>query len=681
MNFHELEKMLLEHFETLCSSCGDAFQTDADGDELWKTYLDSFSPQKNPIFRERTEHDCSCCRHFIKNIGGVVFLNGVLDKQTIWGFEVNDPEYQQVLDAMNDYVQDRTITDVYLSKDMSVGTVSSLEYRDGNVNSFEHFWLPLPRTMIYRGGWGTLGTELSMIRDTAHVFERSLTEITLDAIDTILELIRSNTLYKGAEWKSAIEELRKHKVRYDILEEGKKGLYAWANVKKVGPVIGKIRNHSIGVLLTDVSAGTELNEAVTRYERIVAPANYKRPKAIFTAKMLEEAKKTIMELGYMDSLPRRYARLDDITVNNILFSNRDAAKRISGGVFDDMMAEAKNSAKRFDRVEEIPIERFISDVLPDAREIEAYVENRHAANMVSLIAPVDADAPSLFKWGNPFSWAYSGNVTDSAIRENVKNAGGNVDGVLRFSIQWNDRGEWDRNDLDAHCKGPGGMDIAFYSKYDARSGGQLDVDITHPQNGKPAVENITWSHRNSMPCGDYHFFVHQYCMRGGRNGFRAELAADGETYSFDYPKELRQNESVHVAVVTVNKDRTFTVKPLLSPTTASREIWGIKTVSFVPVSVVMLSPNYWDEQTGIGNKHYMFMLKGCVNPEKPNGFYNEFLKQELADHKRVFEALGGRMAVDESEDQLSGLGFSSTLRNELVVKVKGSTERVMKIKF
>ena len=595
---------------------------------------------------------------------------------------MDDPGYQVVLNAVDALVKSANVTQEFITNEYSFGTEESREYDQDYklVTTWEHFYLRVPKEWRYRGR-DTIDSERSRRRSAAEVFGRALREITMDSIDTVLELIRSNTLYKGAEWEKQITDLRKMKTDYEKIPEEQRELYVWRIAPSVGPVMSRIRNHSIGTLLTDISEGTDLNEAVRRYEAIVAPANYKRPKAIFTKKMLEEAQKTVQELGYMDSLRRRYAKLDDITVNNILFSNRDASKRIQGGnVFDEMMGEAKATPKKFDRVQEIGIEQFISDVLPDATSIEAYVENKHEKNMCSLIAPVNADAPSMFKWNNAFSWAYSGNIADSDIARNVKAAGGNIHGVLRFSIQWNDA-EYSQNDLDAHCVEPHGEEIYFGHLHSAETGGTLDVDIIHPRRGVPAVENIVYVSKDRMTNGTYRFYVHQFSNRGGRDGFRAEIEMDGQIFRYNYTKELRQGEKVPVADITFEKDGTFSIKEHLQSTTAVREIWGVKTMNFTPVTVVMYSPNYWDEQNGIGNKHYMFMLKDCVNPENPNGFYNEFLKQELADHKRVFEALGGKMAVEATDDQLSGLGFSSTLRNELIVKVKGSTERLMKIKF
>ncbi|MBO5969874.1 MAG: hypothetical protein J6S14_15410 [Clostridia bacterium] len=440
-----------------------------------------------------------------------------------------------------------------------------------------------------------------------------------------------------------------------------------------------MRNHSIGTLLTDITEGTDLETAVKRYENIVAPTNYKRPKAIFTQKMLDDAKKKLEEMGYMNSLGRRFARLDDVTVNNVLFADRSVVSRMkqtdAADVFASLSADTQKKPLKFDRAEEITIEKFLSDVLPTAKKVEAYVENRHSRNMVSLIAPKDPEAPSMFKWDNPFSWAYTGNIADSDIRENVKNAGGSVTGDLRFSIQWNDE-KLCSDDLDAHCECPAGH-IFFGRK---RVGtGELDVDIICP--GKtPAVENITWPSRRGMPDGKYSFFVHCYSRCGGDNRFRAEIEFDGQIYQYTSPRIINQGENIPVATVT-KKGSQFTIEHRLNAGQSSKEIWNIHTNTFVPVTLICHSPNYWNEMQGCGNKHYFFLLKDCQNPDSPSGFFNEYLKNELLEHKRVFEALGTKMAAESTENQLSGLGFSETQRSELVVKVTGATERVLKIKF
>lgn len=615
MNFNEFKEKFQQNFSDMVKDADTLFEVDADKDELWNLYLDSFPARTNKIFRQRREHDCSCCRHFIKAIGNVVTIKDG-NVRTMWEFTTGDETYQTVVNALDAYLREKTVKDVFVSKEAFVGVDSNFEFLDGtNHIKWDHFYLNIPKKFVDRTS-RSIGDIQGAFRDIRNVFNRSLAEITEDAIMTVLELIASNTLYRGAEWKDVLTKFLQYKRAYDKLPEEKKSNFAWENAKTAGGVIGKIRNHSIGTLLVDISEGTDLDAAVRKYEKIVAPANYKRPMAIFTKKMLEDAKKTISDLGYMESLGRRFATLDDISVNNILYANRDAAKRIANGaadVFDEMLAEVSSTAKKFTRVEEIGIEKFISDVLPTAKSIEVFLENRHAPNMVSLIAPRNADAQTMFKWDNGFSWAYSGNITDSDVKQNVKNAGGKVDGDLRFSIQWNEDGN-DNCDLDAHCKEPGGFEIFFSTAKKPRfspTNGQLDIDIIHPC-GNVAVENITWASRKTMRAGKYLFFVHQY-SGSAKKGFRAEIEFNGNVYSFDYNKAMYSGNVVNVAEVTLDVNGNFSIKELLPSNVSSREVWNLKTNQFVPVTVMMYSPNYWDEQDSIGHKHYMFMLKDCVN--------------------------------------------------------------------
>ena len=684
--FMKFKMELQKHFDEMQKKADYLFEVNLDKGELWETYLNSFPAGTNNLYRKRTEHDCSCCRHFIKSIGNAVMIK---DNQmhTIWELNLGDTTYQPVCDALDAFVKSHSVTDIYISKFDKIGTDFNFEEIDGKSHQWDHFFLKLPNKYVnttIRSNEEVRG----QYRDTRNVFKRSLDEITMDALDTILELINSNTLYKGEEWKSVLTEFRKYKKEYELLEsDEEEELYAWEKSVKAGMAIGRIRNHSIGTLLVNVSEDMDLDLAVKKYEQIVAPINYRRPKAIFTKKMLEDAKKTITELGYMDSLQRRFANLNDITVNNVLFSNKNAARKMldADDIFGQMEKDAVVSPKKFSRVEEISAQDFIDKVLPTTKEIEAFVENKHEKNFVSMIAPVNPDAKTMFKWNNGLSWAYSGNITDSDMKQNVKAAGGNVDGVLRFSIMWNE-GQNDNSDLDAHCKEPDGNEIYFNNCRKpsmSRCGGQLDIDITHPMEqmvGKPSVENITWADMSRMKPGVYKFFVNQYAARGSK-GFKAEIEFNGEIFAFEYNSPVSGN--VQVAEVILDENGNFSIKEKLSGSSSisSREIWGVNTNQFVPVSVISYSPNYFDEQDGIGHRHLFFFLKGCINPENPNGFYNEYLDNKLAQHKRFFEALGAKCHVEDTDDQLSGLGFSMTKRAELIVKVKGATERIMKIKF
>lgn len=682
-DFVKMRDALIDHFNKMTKDATHLFEVDVNKDELWNLYLDSFPKGTNEIYRKRREHDCSCCRHFIKTIGNAVVIKNN-EIETIWDFNYGDTTYQPVLNALSVFIKSHVVTDIFVIKEKRIGVSKNFEtLPSSEVKTWEHFYLELPNKFVNKT-YRTVGDLKGDFRDTKNVFKRSLEEITEDSILTVLELINSNSLHRGTEWKALLKELLKYKKDYDKLEDSKKDNYVWEQSVKVGSVIGRIRNYSIGTLLVNISEGMELNTAVSKYDYIVCGANYKRSKPIFTKKMLDDAIKTITDMGYMDSLQRRYATLNDISVNDILFCNRDSAKRINDSGIDDlfesMKKEVTSKPKKFSKVEEVNIDKFIADILPTANELEVYLENKHASNMVSLIAPVNKDSKTMFKWNNNFSWAYSGNMADS-MKEKVKAVGGNVDGVLRFSILWNDvDGYWDESDLDAHCIEPTSEEI-FYSHKVSRTGGNLDVDITHPSRGMAAVENITWSDKRKMKPGIYRFFVYQFANRRSKYGFRAEIEFDGQIRSFNYNKGLRQNEDVQVAEVILDENGNFSIKELLPATTSSKEIWGVKSNQFIPVSVVCYSPNYWEEGNGSGNKHVFFMLKDCKNTEEPNGFYNEYLNQELYNHRKVMEALGAKAKVEDCEDQLSGVGFSTTKRDEVIVKVKGSTERIMKVKF
>jgi hypothetical protein len=703
MAFIDFSKAITQQFANMVKGEATLYLSEVSKDTLWDTYLGSFPEGTNPIYKERTEYDCQCCRSFIRTVGGLVtIVNGEL--VSIWDVQIGG-YYQVVADALSAVVKAAAIDNIFLHTEKVAGVAKNFQQiLSGEILTWNHFHVNLPASVVVRGD--TIGPKQSESRSTHDVFLRGLQSITTDAIDTTIDLITQNSLYRGEEHLRAVQEFQKFKLKFDKLpkrvEPGtfvvspslEQDLFVWANQTATSLAISRIRNTAIGTLLSDLSEDKDLEYAVKSFEQKVAPTNYKRTTSLVTKVMIAKAQAKIEELGLTSALERRYATLEDIKVTNVLHANRVTKKAMN--VFETLSSAVPEKVKNFDKVEEVPIAKFLSDILPKAESISVMFENRHAGNLVSLIAPVDPTAHGLFKWSNNFSWSYAGEVADS-MRDRVAQLGGRVDGALRFTHAWN-HPEVGRNaslmDLhvfmpgsSAHREGchdsyPSGRRVGWNHRNDNLSGGTQDVDHTAAAaEGFIPVENISFPSLGRMPEGKYVFKIHNWEHRSPTNsGFKAEIEFGGQIFYYNHPQPMKQKEWVTLAEVTL-RNGVFTIEHKLASSQSSMSKWNLNSQTFQKVNVVMLSPNHWDGQLGIGNRHYFFMLDGCHNEEKARGFYNEFLSAELEPHRKTMEMVGSKMRTEQSDRQLSGLGFSSTQRAELLCQVNGSFSRVVKIIF
>ena len=688
--FKKFRDDLNEHFQQqltyLHDNQGVLYTLDIPYDTLWNLYLESFPNEIKGIYREKAWHNCSACKKWMKKMGNVVSIdedvNNTYKITSIFDFQTI-PEYQMVVDKLNEYIVNHVVVKgVFLNTTNEVGIDENYEESDnGEIITHNHLYTKLPSEYVKSGR--DKNKQLAEYQSNYNVLKSSLEKITLQSINTVLDLIRENNLYRGEQWKTTLITFSELKKSYQhISDNTQKELFLWKNI--INPMVSKLKNTSIGTLLLDLSKGDDLESALKKYETITAPTNYQRPKPIYTEKMVHDAEEKITQLGYLDSLPRRYANINDLNLYDTLYLDRsinEPLRDVNNGVFDELLKGAVHKPKKFNNVETVTLTEFTDEILPLISSLSVYFDTNLLNNLVSLTTSKNKNTKSMFKWNNNYCWSYKGNLTDTNIKENVKRMGGDTDVDLRFSIQWNDE-EWDKNDLDAHCIEPNGNKIYYGEKKSHYTNGWLDIDITDPTKNKVAVENIQFKNRKDLIDGTYTFLVNQYAYRGGDNGFRAEIEVDNNIYSYYYPFRVAQNENIIVAKVDYNKtDDTFTFQDVLNKNLGNITEWNMQLNTFIPVTVVCWSPNYWQDNN-VGNKHLFLFLKDCLNPDAINGYYNEYLNNELREHRKVMEALSRKCKADYVNDQLSGLGFSTTIHNEFTIKITiNNEEKILKVKI
>lgn len=663
--FHDLKIAVQERFNMLAKTYPLYQVKTTDRDDLVNIYLNSFQEGE-----ERQYYNCNCCKSFLRQFGNIVAIDASFNLLTIWDVETPDELMQQVANNLKNAIVVRAIENMFLIDVAKLGT--NFNIVKDTLTRWEHFYVELPKNKVFHGA---IGTKQSEYAGNVQVFGRSLKDITPESCEFVLEMIdRGNEdgLYRGAEFRPQVRAFLEFKNKYDSLNEQQKDNFVWSKCET--PF--KFRDSSIGALCEDISEGMDEEKAVRRYDVKTAPSNYKRTSAIATPKQIEQAKAKVVELGFQNSLQRRYAVESDIPVADMLYVDR---KFNSGDVFDMMKQDTLVNPKKLSKVEEISLESFISNVLPNSSNIELLLEGKHTSKFMVLTSAVDKEAPSMFSWDNDLAWAYTGDVTDS-MKERVKIAGGRVEGDLCCRLAWDYT-----DDLDFHMKEPGGYEIYFGNlRRKSPDGGILDTDANGMDGMRPLpIENIVYENRKTMKKNKpYELNVNNYSRRSDGIGFGVEMEFDGQTHSFSYNKIVRRGETITVAKIILKDDNSFEIIESLEGDVSSnsKDIWNIGTNKFHKVRLISRSPNFLTEE-GKGNKHTFFILENCKSPEPVRGFYNEYLHSKLYTERKVFEMLGAKLKVPDSDKQLAGLGFSETQEADFIVKVtNNSSTKTYKVK-
>lgn len=643
------------------------FLTHVNRTEIWDTYLGAFPEGSDPIYMENTVHDCNCCKDFIRDLGRAISIDENNEIVTAWDIVIDDEVYQTVADALANYVRKQNIASIYKASSFNLDNKENYSMDAEKLGLFSHFYYKLGSKYQPSESANEL---MGKSRNSFNVFNRGLQELTVSALESIIDLIGNNSLYRGEQYGKRVAEFLKMKKEFDNVPEGKKDNFVWRNINKHESVV-LFRNSAIGNLAVSLSEGMELESAVNAFEKIVAPDNYKRSQAVVTKKMVLDAQTKVAALGIEDSLKRRHANLGDITINNVLWADKSTKAKLEKTAFDDLLDAAPVTKKDSDskKGETIALLDFVEKVLPLADSIKLELKGKHTGNLVTLVAPENKTAPNIMKWDNNFSWSYNGDMTDS-IKARVKSKGGNVDGDARISLSW-----FNTDDLDIHMDTPRRGRV-FHGCRSA-GGFSLDVDMNVSSAGAKtdAVENISAKSVGGIDEGEYTVYVKNYTRRNAKNtGFDIEIDFLGEVFHFSSSTSPKDSLTVECLTFEYRKAQGFTIKDVkMKGSGVGTEVWGLSTNNYINVGSVMYSPNFWDENQ-VGNRHVLFMLEGCKNPEPVRGFYNEYLIESLHDQRKVFEVLGGKLKAEPVDDQLSGLGFSTTKRGDtfnVVVWSKG----------
>ena len=669
INFERLNKdfdifseEINSRLDELIKSGNPIVELDYEG-SLFEIYLNNIPEEYNPVFRVNRFFDGSTDRHFINRIGNLAMITPNYRLVYLWDFE-SKTFFENSRKEMLKALKKCKIKNAFLTSFDMVGSGPNKDSKDPRI-TWTHYKYKTPSEI--RCSKHDIGDKLGKLNTQYNVFKRTMEECRLEDLESVIELGKDNSIYRASEFLGSLEKWHELKTKYNKKPSDE---FLWYNVIKDGAYIC-YRNTVIGSLIDDLYNGVDLEKAVKSYESKVAPSNYKRPKALVTSKMVEDARTKLEEVGLLESIYRKAAKFTEIPTDKILFTSQES-KSLS--VFDDLKQDAELTVKKkldLSKAKEIKFEEFIN-LLPKVSKIGLLPNSAVNSSKVVLTNSKNENVPTPFKWDNNFAWSYIESDTADSIVKRVKEAGGVVDGDVRFSLSWDNS-----DDLDLSFENNYYQKIYFGDK--RTLGGRLDVDANFSEIVENPVENIYWSNINHLKDGEYRVSVNNYILRSERNqGFKLQMEVLGEITTYSYPDNDLRSVTTMLKITKKGNDIEVTYE---NPKLIKSNVSGNK---FIDIKNVIKSPNAWEGEA-IGNEHIIFLADDVEVKFSVRGFYNEQLNSKLEEHRKVTEILGSKLKIDpvefESPDTVKGYGISTTSNNVFYLRLTYNDNRQELIKL
>lgn len=393
---------LTKNFAKNTKSVDVLFSVMTDKSALWNAYLNSFPAQ------DRQHYTCNECRKFFERYSDLVTIDAKGNLKSVMFSDDPAGEYAFIFAKLRKLVEGGSVEKAFFTEEAKWGIAVT--------GPWEHFAVKPPKKFVWNpaehisntGDPKTAYQREAEITADFRTMVRALVEYTIEHVDTALQILNADALYRGetirgpAEWLhgvlSAQKKTKNARLRHNLL---------WLAVATAPVGWARPRGTKIGTLLDDIVEGLPLADIRARFAAKLDPTKASRPQTPPSAGNIQQAEKIIENLGATSALKRKFATLNDIRP---MWSPRPVHAGGTGGVFGHLTPRDRKKAE--DQNLQLPskkmtMEKFVKTVLPTAKNIEVRMQDKMP--FIALVTAADPKAKPILQWDdpknrNPVSW-------------------------------------------------------------------------------------------------------------------------------------------------------------------------------------------------------------------------------------------------------------------------------------